>query len=76
MKLKGDLWTVYKETCAKHGEEAESYIKGVSTQTDMCVYECDCKLKKTQPLLNLKLERCDEERCSEEIGLNEPGKLG
>ncbi|KAK6633226.1 hypothetical protein RUM44_003827 [Polyplax serrata] len=29
VKLKYDLWTVYKETCEKHGERAETHIQDV-----------------------------------------------
>lgn len=46
VKLKYDLWTVYKETCEKHGERAETHIQGVSTQTD--IYKCQCKANENE----------------------------
>lgn len=62
--MKGDLWTVYKETCEKHGEKAENNIPGVCTQTDFSIVECDCK--KSQTLINLKSEQCDEDKDNKE----------
>lgn len=67
IKLKGDLWTIYKETCEKHGEKVETHIKGVSTQTDFYTVECECREKKDQSLLNLKLENCEEDKESDDF---------
>lgn len=62
IKLKEDLWRVYKKTCEKYGEIAENYIDGISTQTDFDALECGCKLKKPQTVINLKSEQCDEDK--------------
>lgn len=75
IQLKDDLWTVYKETCKKHGEKAENHIKGISTQTDLYLCGCECLSKKNKSsFLNLKSEDWEEGKESNVSGF-ENGKF-